>query len=124
MAGHVRHFAINADDPARARAFYERVFGWSFRPWGPPGFLQIDNGQEGLRGALQQRRDLGDRGRTTGLELTFDVDDLAGVASEVVAAGGKVLMERSTIAHVGHLQFFEDPEGNLFGAMEYDSDAQ
>ena len=25
----VAHFAINADDVARAKRFYERVFGWT-----------------------------------------------------------------------------------------------
>ena len=25
---------VNADDLARARRFYETVFGWRFRPWG------------------------------------------------------------------------------------------
>jgi predicted enzyme related to lactoylglutathione lyase len=51
----VAHVAINADDVARARRFYERVFGWEFRPWGPPGFLQITTGtadHPGILGAL------------------------------------------------------------------------
>jgi uncharacterized protein len=34
----LRHFAINADDTTRARAFYTGVFGWSFNAWGPPAF--------------------------------------------------------------------------------------
>ena len=42
--GNVRHFAINADDMARARTFYERLFGWTFEAWGPPGFLMISTG--------------------------------------------------------------------------------
>jgi len=27
------HFEIHADDPGRARAFYESVFGWGFQQW-------------------------------------------------------------------------------------------
>ena len=56
MSNTVQHFAINADDLDRARAFYENVFGWSFQAWGPPGFLQINSGDPkapGIRGALQ-----------------------------------------------------------------------
>lgn len=33
-------------------------------------------------------------------------------------------MERTTIAGVGHLIFFEDTEGNIAGAMQYDSGAE
>src|SRR6476660_6709791 len=42
----VRHFAINADDMARARRFYERVFGWRFDAWGPPNFFMITTGSD------------------------------------------------------------------------------
>jgi predicted enzyme related to lactoylglutathione lyase len=31
----VAHFAINADDVERARAFYGKVFGRTFAAWGP-----------------------------------------------------------------------------------------
>ena len=43
MSNNVDFFAINADDVPRARKFYEKVFGWSFEPWGPPGFYLIDD---------------------------------------------------------------------------------
>ena len=38
----VAHFAINADDVDRARRFYEKVFGWKFQAYGPPGFYMVD----------------------------------------------------------------------------------
>jgi uncharacterized protein len=47
------------------------------------------------------------------------VDDV----DTVVAAGGTVLMEKTTIAGVGDLVFFADPSGNVSGAMRYDPDA-
>ena len=40
MPATLRHFAINADDVQRAKAFYEKVFGWAFNPWGPPNFYR------------------------------------------------------------------------------------
>ena len=42
----------------RARRFYESDFGWSFEPWGPPGFFLIKTGTDqdpGVHGALQKR---------------------------------------------------------------------
>ncbi|MEL6543231.1 MAG: VOC family protein [Myxococcota bacterium] len=123
MTQGVQHFAINADDLQRARAFYETVFGWSFQCWGPPDFFQIESGGP-IRGSLQKRRELAPGLVLRGFECTISVDDVDRVASEVEAAGGRLLMEKSTIVGVGHLIFFEDTEGNCAGAMQYDSDAQ
>ena len=125
--GNVRHFAINADDLQRARAFYGRVFGWSFEPWGPPGFFMIAAGDAGAGplGSLQQRRELVPGRRMTGFECTIAVqEDVDKVAAAVRANGGKIVMEKATIPGVGDLIFFEDPEGNLAGAMRYDSKAE
>ena len=123
----IAHFAINADDVPRARRFYERVFGWRFEPWGPPGFLQIHTGtasEPGIRGALQGRRELIPGQRTIGYECTVAVADVDAVAAAVVAHGGTILIPRTLIPTVGHLIFFRDPEGNAVGAMQYDADAQ
>jgi uncharacterized protein len=119
----VQHFAINADDVPRARRFYERVFGWRFEPWGPPGFLQISTGTEivpGIRGALQQRRELVDGQRTVGYECTVGVEDVDAIAAAVVANGGSIIIPRVIIPTVGYLIFFRDSEGNAVGAMQYD----
>jgi predicted enzyme related to lactoylglutathione lyase len=125
--GNVRHFAINADDLPRARRFYERVFAWRFEPWGPPGFFMIAAGDAAHGtplGSLQQRRELVPGRRMTGFECTIGVDDVDAVAAAVRANGGRVVMEKATIPGVGDLIFFEDPEGNLAGAMRYDPKAE
>jgi uncharacterized protein len=123
--GNVRHFAINADDLQRARQFYGKVFGWSFEAWGPPGFFMIATGDSGPLGSLQQRRELVPGRRMTGFECTIAVEqDVDKVAAAVKANGGKIVMEKATIPGVGDLIFFEDPEGNLAGAMRYDEKAE
>jgi uncharacterized protein len=124
--GNVRHFAINGDDLPRARRFYESVFAWRFEPWGPPGFFMIATGDpSGPQGSLQQRRELVSGRRMTGFECTIAVDeDVDVIAAKVKAAGGRVVMEKATIPGVGDLIFFEDPEGNLAGAMKYDTKAE
>ena len=121
------HFAVNADDVDAARRFYETVLGWRFHAWGPPGFFQIetgDDGDPGIRGALQQRRELVPGVRTVGFECTFGVDDVDAVAKAVVDNGGKILMEKTTITGVGDLIWFQDPDGNALGAMRYDPAAE
>jgi uncharacterized protein len=127
MSSDLAHFAINADDVDGARRFYEAVLGWRFQPWGPPGFFKVDTGEgdgPAVQGALQQRRELVPGVRITGFECTFAVDDVDAVALAVVENGGRILMAKTTIAGVGHLVWFADPDGNPAGAMHYDPTAQ
>ncbi len=42
----VVHFEIHAEDLARARPFYETVFGWQFQQWeGPAEYYLITTGR-------------------------------------------------------------------------------
>jgi len=120
----VAHFAINAEDVEKSRAFYARVFGWKFAAWGPPGFYQIEAKGSPVLGALQGRRELIAGQRTIGFECTFAVGSIDATAQAVTAAGGKVVLDRSVIVGVGTLMFFADPDGNVFGAMQYDAAAE
>ena len=116
------HFAINADDVERARSFYEKAFGWKTSAWGPPGFYLIEGA--GMMAALQGRRELVKGQRTIGFECTISVASIDATEKAIKAAGGKVIMERSVIVGVGTLMFFQDTEGNVFGAMQYDKRAE
>jgi predicted enzyme related to lactoylglutathione lyase len=123
----VAHFAINADDLDRARAFYTAVFGWRFDAWGPPGFYMIDAADTlnvPLRGSLQKRRELVKDTRMTGFECTISVPDIDAAARAIEANGGKIVMPVCTLAGIGRLLFFQDPKGNLAGAMHYDEKAE
>ncbi len=125
MTPRLTHFAINTDDVGRTQTFYGSVFGWEFQEYGPPGFVQImdETGQTPM-GAIQERRQLLDDEPTRGFECTFGVDDVDVARERIVAAGGKILMEKFTISNVGHLIAFQDPGGNPALAMEYDSAAE
>lgn len=125
-AANVKHFSINVDDFSRARHFYERVFGWRFEAWGPPGFNLIHTGTEqdpGIQGAMQRRRELVAGVKMPDFELSFGVADVDAVAKAVVANGGAIVLPKTVIPTVGHLIFFRDTEGNIAGAMQYDSHA-
>ena len=128
MSTPVAHFAINADDLPRARRFYQNVFGWKFQAWGPPGFYMIEMGEANpvplFRGSLQQRRELVPGVRMTGFECTISVPDIQAAAAGIESNGGTIVMPVCTLAGIGRLLFFRDPEGNLAGAMEYDSQAE
>lgn len=118
MPATFRHFAINADQVDRARAFYESVFDWNFAPWGPPGFYQTGDAGAGLAGALQQRQDWGERRMHTFMP-TFGVDDISAALTAIETNGGRVLMQPYRIDGVGDIGYFEDPEGNISGIAQY-----
>jgi len=116
------HFAVNADDVERARAFYASVFGWTIFPWGPPGFYAVrtkPGDGPATDGAIQQRREIVPGKPMFGLECTFGVADVDAIAAAVEAAGGKIVMPKVTIPGICDLIFFEDTEGNVAGAARY-----
>lgn len=116
MSHNLAFFAIHADDLPRTQRFYEKVFGWKFMPWGPPGFLLISTGDEsnpGVPGALQKRHEVVPGQRITGFECTIGVTDIDSVAAAIVANGGKIIMPKCEIPTVGHLIKIQDPDGNV-----------
>lgn len=123
---HLAHISINADDVERARHFYARSFGWAFHPFGPPGFYMIEgaSGPAKLFASLQERREIVPGKPIYGLEGTLAVENSEAAEAAVLKAGGKIVMPRTVLAGVGKLFFFEDTEGNVLGAMEYDVNAR
>ncbi|HTO69840.1 MAG TPA: VOC family protein [Myxococcota bacterium] len=122
MANNVVHFQILADDLARCRRFYERVFGWQFRPWGPPDFYMIQTGpgaEPGIHGSLAKRHHPLAESGGFGFECTISVADVDAIAHAVEANGGKLVYQKTEIPTVGELIQFQDTEGNTVSAMRY-----
>src|SRR5215471_8782552 len=121
----VAHFSINANDVDRARRFYENVFGWEFEAYGPPGFFMVAEksakAHVALRGSLQKRREIVKGVPMHGYECSISVDNIDSTAAKIKKNGGTIVMEICTLAGIGRLLFFQDPEGNIAGAMQYDS---
>lgn len=124
MPNNIAHFAISAADVEHARCFYESVFGWSFQAWGPPGFYLIQTGDGGIQGALQKRRAVVPSLEIKGYECTVCVPSVDAAAAAIEANGGCIVMENVTLSGIGRLICFQDPDGNVAGAMEYDATAQ
>ncbi|MBM3759563.1 MAG: VOC family protein [Acidobacteria bacterium] len=118
MQNKLTHFAVNCDDVERGKKFYETVFGWKFAPWGPPGFF--NSSDAGVMVAVQQRRELAPGLKMIGMECSFGVEDIDATQAAVEQMGGKILMPKVTIPGVGTLIFFQDTEGNVAGAMQYE----
>lgn len=124
MANHLSHFAVCVDDINRARAFYEKAFGWGFEPYGPPGFYRVhtDGPNKGGRvmGAMQKRFEIVPGVMLSGYECTLSVPKLDATIAALEKNGGKILMPKATIPGVGTLVRFRDTEGNVVCAMQYE----
>jgi predicted enzyme related to lactoylglutathione lyase len=90
----VVHFEIHADEPERAIEFYQSALGWEFSKWGGSGeYWLIITG-------------------------TVQVESIDEIASKVERSGGKVSIPKFSVPGVGWVGYFEDTEGNTFGALE------
>src|SRR5689334_2137916 len=100
MPNNLASFAIHADDVQRCRRFYELVFGWRFEPWGPPDFYLIHTGDDtapGVQGLMHKRQQPRAAGGPNCFECTIAVTDLDRITREVVANGGRLIMERAQV---------------------------
>jgi hypothetical protein len=116
MGNLIRHFEIEADDVERAKCFYENVFGWKIRPWGPPNYYLIDVG-EGMSGDIRERSAPAGPGNA-GFVVTVVVDDLRAMQKAVVEHGGTIVIQPWRIDGVGDLLYFTDTEGHRVGLMQ------
>jgi predicted enzyme related to lactoylglutathione lyase len=125
----VAHFEIHADDPQRAISFYGTLFGWEFQQWGGQEYWLIKTGsadETGIDGGLVRRR--GDRPQigqaVNAYVCTVIVTSLDETIAGVDKGGGAVALAKMPVPGVGWLAYFHDPEGNIFGVMENDPNAQ
>lgn len=117
MNNPVGWFEIYVEDMARAKAFYETVFGvqlsklespeiemWAF-PMSAEGF--------GASGALVKLP--GFPSGANSVLIYFSCKDCAVEAANVPKAGGQVQKEKMSIGQYGFIVLALDPEGNMFG---------
>lgn len=128
----VIHFEMPARDSARARRFYESVFGWRVTTLGPEmgHFLlafttdtdeasRMPKKAGAINGGFYQRTEPDQQ-----TKITILVDDVREAMKRVGAAGGKVLGgvqrpdEPDEIPGVGLFANFVDPEGNVVSLYE------
>lgn len=121
MPNPIVHFEIPADDVARARTFYESVFGWKIKqfpmpPGGPEyyGVTTRKDGEDGINGGLMKRNMPGQP--FANYVAVKSIDDFAG---KIQANGGTLIMPRQEIAPgMGSIAVFKDTEGNMMGLYQ------
>ena len=121
MPNTIVHFEIPADDVARARVFYEKVFGWKIKqlpmpPGGPEyyGVTTRKEGEAGINGGLMRRNMPGQP--FANYVSVKSIDDFLGA---IQANGGSLVMAKQEIAPgMGSFAMFRDTEGNMMGLYQ------
>jgi predicted enzyme related to lactoylglutathione lyase len=111
------HFEIPADDVQRAKAFYEKTFGWKITAFPMPpgqeywGVSTMKEGEAGINGGLMQRKNAGQPFTNYISVTSIDV-----MTVKVQANGGTVVLPKQEIGQgMGWIAAFLDPENNLIG---------
>ncbi|HVB74229.1 MAG TPA: VOC family protein [Ktedonobacteraceae bacterium] len=114
MANPIVHIEIPATNTSAAGKFYGEVFGWKieadqmygyvqFQSEGGPGggFVDVEGAAEGH---IQYKPD--------SLLVYLATDDIDATLAIVEAHGGKTVLPKTEIPHVGWFAVFTDPSGN------------
>ncbi|AKJ38173.1 MULTISPECIES: VOC family protein [Methanosarcina] len=122
----VIHFEIYAGNIARAKKFYQDVFGWKIeRSEGSMEYWNITTGKEdetGIDGGLMKRQGMEPKADTpiSTYICTIGVQDIDEYLIRIQKHGGKITMEKKPISGVGWYAYCLDTERNIFGIMQQD----
>jgi uncharacterized protein len=116
-------FEIPADNLERAKSFYAKLFGWKIKkmPGTKMPYLHIDTGGG---------NDTPDGGMMERQSPQHAITNYVGVASVDKAAlkvqklGGKIIMPKSPVPHMGYFVVCQDTENNVFALWERNEKAQ
>ena len=118
------HFDIGARQPARLKGFYENLFGWKIDAL--PGiedyyFVETTglDGKKGIGGGISRRTSEA----WSGITNFIGVLSIDAALAKVTELGGKILVPRRVITGFGYNAICSDPEGNVIGLFQEDSNA-
>jgi len=121
----VVHFEMPAEDKARAKKFYEGVFGWKMKQMGKDmGDYLLASTTEtdennmvktpgAINGGFFQKRKEG-----TIPHIVIAVDDLKKSMEMVKKSGGEITKEPMYIPGIGEFVMIKDTEGNKVGMLQ------
>ena len=112
--GEINHIEIPADDPVRAKRYYEAVAGWDIaEPTSVPDYW-LFRFAEGFGGGI------GRRGVSAGQKVRnyLEVDSIEAALAASDANGGTTTEPKNEIPGVGWFAVVNDSEGNELGLFQ------
>jgi uncharacterized protein len=108
----ISYIEFAATDVAKAKLFYETVFGWSFVDYGPD-YSSFDHNTAAVNGGFYKADAHDPQPKTAPLVVLYS-SDLEGTQAAVIAAGGSIVVP--TFDFPGGRRFhFDDSVGNVLG---------
>ncbi len=113
MANHrISHIEIPATNPGVAGQFYSDVFDWKIETNVEHNYVTYQDGG-GLRGGFAGPGE--PTYKPDRLLVYLATDDIDATLAAVEANGGKTILPKTEIPHVGWWAVFADPAGNHLG---------
>lgn len=109
----ISHVEIPVTDPERSTIFFNKVFGWNFKPFGN-GYLLYNN-HKGIMVGIRKVESVS-TGDTTVFHV--NVDDIETVLQKAGESGGSVKREKTIIPAMGWYALLSDPDGNTIGLYQ------
>ena len=112
MANPFVHVELRTDDPAKAKAFYGKLFGWKLDdvPMGPDTYTTIDVGDGGTGGGITRSPNPG----SPSWWLAYvAVDNVADATKKAQSLGATIKSDVTEIPGVGSFSVIADPTGAL-----------
>ncbi|MBN2379270.1 VOC family protein [candidate division WOR-3 bacterium] len=106
------HIEIPAPDLAKAAEFYSKVFGWKIEHIPGMEYAMWSEDDAAVAGGFN--KDL--KSNPDGVLMYIGVDDIPAKLTEIEAAGGKRVQEKTKISdEFGYFALFTDMSGNRMG---------
>ena len=109
----ISHVEIPSTNLVRSSDFFNKIFGWEFKPFGN-GYLLFNN-HNGIMAGLRKVEAVA-KGDTTVFHVT--VDNVEQVLDKARSAGGHIKVGKTTIPAMGWYAVISDPDGNSVGLYQ------
>jgi len=115
MPNTICHIELEATDMARAQAFYESMFDWTFRAF-TDDMVVFGTGDQHLGGLMKVGEVVPGRSPS----IWIEVDNLDASVAKATGLGSSILSPKSPVPHVGWSAQVTDPDGNHVGLVEFE----
>jgi predicted enzyme related to lactoylglutathione lyase len=109
------HVELNTADPAKAKAFYSKLFQWQLEdvpnPAVPDSSYTMIKVGTGTGGGIMKQVP----GGPSGWLAYVEVDDIQAATAKAKSLGGKVMKDVTEVMGMGWLSFIQDPTGAVLG---------
>lgn len=115
-------FEIPADNMARAKTFYGKLFGWKIGPFhGMNEYWMVETkgGKGSLNGGMYTRKYPAQQ-----IVNYVNVASVSRTSAKVKKLGGKISMEKTAVPGMGYFAVCQDTDGNTFGLWETNENAK